>query len=300
LFEIFLNNIVPIFLIAGSGFLLGKAFQIKPRMLSQITLYLFTPCLTFQLLTTNELEIEEIVGLFGFSITIASLIAALTWLVGRMLKLERRLMAAVMLCAIFMNAGNYGIPLLGFSFGEQAQAYGALYFVSMVAVTNTIGITIASSGSMDLRRAFLNLFRFPALYAVFLAIIVHMMNWHLPLPLSRSIDILSGAAIPSMLVLLGMQLQVARWNGEYRALGLALAARMVIAPIFAFGLGHILGWQGNLLRAAVVESSMPPAVMNTLLASEFDTEPSFVTFVVLTGTLASPMTLTPLLSFLGA
>ena len=41
-------------------------------------------------------------------------------------------------------------------------------------------------------------------------------------------------------------------------------------------------------------------LMNSLLATEFDTEPSFVTFVILAGTLISPLTLTPLLSILGA
>jgi len=36
------------------------------------------------------------------------------------------------------------------------------------------------------------------------------------------------------------------------------------------------------------------------LSTEFDTEPSFVTSVVFTTTLLSPLTLTPLLAYLGA
>lgn len=297
---IFLNNILPIFLIGGSGFVVGKYFHIKPRLLSQVTLYLFSPCLTFQLLTSNNLEFAEIVGLLGFATTIAALVAGITWMLGSAMKLERRMLAAVLLCAIFMNAGNYGLPLLGFSFGAEAQAYGAVYFVIMTAITNTLGITIASSGTMELRDSIRNLFRFPALYAVVLAVIFLITGWTLPLPLARSVEILSNAAVPCLLVLLGMQFQAARWNGHYRALGLALAIRMLVAPLLALSLGNLLGWQGNLLRAAVVESSMPPAVMNSLLATEFDTESSFVTFVILVGTLASPLTLTPLLAFLGA
>jgi predicted permease len=97
-----------------------------------------------------------------------------------------------------------------------------------------------------------------------------------------------------------MQLQVAKWDGQYRGLGLVLAIRMLAAPILALGLGQVLQWQGDLLRASIIESSMPPAVTNALLATEFDTQPSFVTFAILAGTLVSPFTLTPLLSFLGA
>jgi len=300
LISIFLENILPIFLIASAGFLVSKKFSIKPRLLSQITLYLFTPSLTFTLLTTNELVGSEILGIFGFAVAIAALVGGVTFLLGRVMRLERKIMAAVLMCSIFMNAGNFGIPLLGFSFGDKAQAYAALYFVSMIAVTNTVGITIASSGTMSFRKALLNLLKFPTLYAVVLAMGFIYFGWKLPLSLARSVQILSGAAIPCMLVLLGMQIQVARWNGHYKALVLALASRMLLAPFIALGFSQVLSMQGDILRASVVESSMPPAVMNSLLATEFDTEPSFVTFVILVGTIASPFTLTPLLAFLGA
>jgi len=300
LLAIFLNNILPIFLIAGLGFFLGKYYHLQPRLLSQVTLYLFTPCLTFHLLTTNELKAEEVIGLFAFASIIMLLVGGITWLVGRWLKLERTVMAAVLLCAIFMNAGNFGLPLLEFSFGAKAEAYGALYFVSMVALTNSVGIAIASSGKSSLFQSLKNLLRFPTLYAVVLALIFMTLNWNLPVPLARSVDILSGAAVPCMLVLLGMQLQAARWDGKYKALGLALTARMVLGPVLAFGLASVFGWQGTLYQAAVTESAMPPAVMNSLLAVEFDAEPSFIAFVILAGTLLSPFTLTPLLAFLGA
>ena len=291
---LFINNILPIFLIAGAGFLVGRYFSIQPRFLSQVTQYFFN------LLTTNDLLSAEILGLFGFAVTIAILVAGTSYLLARLMKLERKMMAAVLLCSIFMNAGNFGIPLLGFSFGDKAQAYAALYFVSMVAITNTFGIAIASSGTSNLRKSLLNLLKFPTLYAVILALVFIYTGRSLPLPLARSVEILSGAAIPCMLVLLGMQIQVAHWNGHYKALGLALASRMLLAPFLALGLGQVLGLHGSIHQAAVVESSMPPAVTNALLATEFDAEPSFVTFVILAGTIISPLILTPLLAYLGA
>jgi predicted permease len=44
---------------------------------------------------------------------------------------------------------------------------------------------------------------------------------------------------------------------------------------------------------------MPTAVMTTVIATEFDIHPSFVTTVVTATTLLSPLTLTPLLAILG-
>jgi malate permease and related proteins len=50
----------------------------------------------------------------------------------------------------------------------------------------------------------------------------------------------------------------------------------------------------------VIQSAMPSAVLTTVLATEYDTEPSFVTSVVFVTTILSPLTLTPLLAIMGA
>ena len=49
-----------------------------------------------------------------------------------------------------------------------------------------------------------------------------------------------------------------------------------------------------------LESAMPTAVLCTVLATEYDVEPVFVTTAVVATTLFSPLVLTPLLAYLGA
>ena len=67
-----------------------------------------------------------------------------------------------------------------------------------------------------------------------------------------------------------------------------------IAVANAFGLS------GAARQAGVLQASMPSAVICTILAARYDLEPEFVTSVVVVTTLLSPITLTPLLAFLGA
>jgi predicted permease len=61
----------------------------------------------------------------------------------------------------------------------------------------------------------------------------------------------------------------------------------------------LFGLQGATRQASILEASMPTAVMCTILATEFDVEPAFVTSVVFVTTILSPLTITPLLSYLG-
>jgi predicted permease len=81
---------------------------------------------------------------------------------------------------------------------------------------------------------------------------------------------------------------------------LTTGVRLLVAPLLAFGLTRLFGMSGPSYQAVVLESAMPVAVMTTILATEFDAEPTFVTASVLVTTLLSPLTLTPLLAFLGA
>ena len=59
-----------------------------------------------------------------------------------------------------------------------------------------------------------------------------------------------------------------------------------------------MGISGPARQAGVLLASMPSAVITTILAMEFDVEPTFVTNVVFITTLISPVTLTLLIAYL--
>jgi len=126
------------------------------------------------------------------------------------------------------------------------------------------------------------------------------MNWQLPLPLERPVSLLGEAAIPLLLVLLGLQFQNSSWSGQTLALTLSNVMRLVGGPVIAIGLALLFGLQGASRQAGIAQSAMPTAVLTTVLATEYDVEPTFVTSVVFLTTLLSPLTLTPLLAYLGA
>jgi predicted permease len=300
LFSLFFNNLFPILIAAAIGFALTKWLKINPRPLSQIIFYVFSPILVFQLLISSQLSNQDLVRTLLFSLVLLVIVGGLTWMIGGVFKLPRKILAAVILTAMFMNAGNYGLPLTSFAFGEEALAFASVFFVMMALMTNTVGIVIASSGSMSVWSAIKGLVKFPAIYALVLGFVFIQFKWQLPSGLDRTVTLLSNAAIPCMLVLLGMQLVNIRLDGQVLPLAISGSMRLLIAPLIAFGLTRLFGIGGASYQAMVIESAMPTAVLTTILATEFDAEPTFVTTTVLLTTLLSPFTLTPLLAFLGA
>lgn len=123
---------------------------------------------------------------------------------------------------------------------------------------------------------------------------------HLPLPLfvSKPAELAGSAAIPTMLLVLGMQLSTHPVLENLLALFTATFVKLILSAGVAFLLTTIMGIQGLTQQVLIVQASMPTAVFTIILATEFDARPQFVTGVVLVSTLASTLTLTVLLSFL--
>jgi predicted permease len=298
LFLLFIENLLPIFLAAGTGYLLSRWLKADPRTLSQVIFYIFSPCLVFTILIENQVSENEILRMLLLAWGGVVVIGLIAWLMGQVFRLERKMLVAVMLTSIFMNSGNFGMSFNQFAYGPEGLAQAGIFFVSMSIATYTVGIFIASMGKASPRQALVNLLKIPAIYAVLLAVIFMRTGWLLPLPIQRTTQLLGDAAIPAMLVLLGMQLSAIRWNGQVRPLLLANGLRLIISPLVALGLVLFLGMAGIARQVGVLEASMPSAVLNIVLATEYDVEPAFVSAAVFTSTLASAFTLTPLLAIL--
>lgn len=298
LLNTFAMNLLPILLLSGAGFALGKTLRVEARPLGQVIFYLFAPILVFNLLLNNRLSWEEVayVALFAALISLTLGLTAALLLARLPIPLITRL--GMILTAAFGNTGNYGLPLVAFAFGKEALAYATIYFVTNSLLFNTVGVLVASLGHLDLRQAVWNLLRVPTIHALALAFVVSRLGVTLPQPLTRSLDLAAGAAIPLMLVLLGLELQKVTWGNHRHLLLGGVTLRLLLSPLLAIGLNLFFGFEGKALQAILTEASMPAAITTTVLASEYQLDTSTVTAVVFLSTLLSPLTLTLLIFLL--
>ncbi len=299
LLSTFANNLLPVLLVGATGFLLGKTLHVDSRSLGRVVFYVFSPILVFNLLLHTKLSSSEIAGMVVFVFALYAIVGVLAFLSGTAMRLERPILMAVVLTASLGNTGNYGLPLVSFAFGEQALAYATLFFVTSTVLFNTMGVMIASLGHMDLKTAATGVFKVPGVYAVLLAAAMDQFHVVLPTPLARTVELAAGGSIPLMLVLLGLELARVEWSHSVKPIALSVALRLVAAPAVGWLLAGLFGFQGAARQAAVTESGVPAAVTTLVLSTEYGLDTSLVTAMVFIGTILSPLTLTPLLVFLG-
>jgi predicted permease len=198
-----------------------------------------------------------------------------------------------------MNSGNFGLSLTSFALGEVGLAWATIYFVTSSMMTNSLGVYVTSVGKRTPQQALLGLLRVPAVYAIPVALLVRISDITLPLPITRPIELLGRATVPSMLILLGMQISRSGLPKHPKLLLGSSALRLVISPLIAWLIAPLFNLTGMAFQAGIIETATPTAVLTMVIATEFDVEPEFVTSAVMITTILSPLTLTPLLAILG-
>jgi len=298
LFNTFANNLLPIMLIAAAGYILGKTLTVDSRTIGRMVFYIFSPLLVFNLMVTSQLNLKQAITTVGYTAAVIAIMGGLAFLLGKLFKLQRAHLLAVVLTVAFGNTGNYGLPLVKFAFGDEALAVASIFYVTTTILFNTVGVVIASLGHLDLKSAILGVFKLPILYAVTIALLIKGFGISVPLPLSRTIEIAANGAIPAMIILLGLELTRIEWTHSMRAMSVGVATKLLIGPLVGLLLASLFGLQGHTRQGSVIEAAMPAAVATTVVATEYKLEPSLVTAIVFFGTVLSPLTLTPLIVFL--
>ncbi|OGO73252.1 MAG: hypothetical protein A3G84_07735 [Chloroflexi bacterium RIFCSPLOWO2_12_FULL_71_12] len=296
--SIFASVVLPVFIVAGFGFLLERRFRMPVVPVNQVVLYVLMPCFIFTSLLPVDFRSDEPlrIGVFAVLLTVAMIGVAL--LVAGLLRLDRVTTSALVLTAAFPNLGNYGLSVVLLAYGTEGVRYGTILLAVQMLFGLTLAVFIASSGSASLRRSLGEVARQPALYAVVAALALGFTRVPVPAPIATAIALPAQAAIPVMLLVLGMQISGTARIEAPRLVSAAVVTRLVVGTLVGVALAAALGIGGVARDVMIVGAAMPTAVFTTLTATQFGTRPRFVSDVVVAGTLVSIVTVTAVLAWL--
>jgi len=174
----------------------------------------------------------------------------------------------------------------------------------------TLGVYVASrSGGSAGLGAVKRVFRIPLIYAVVVGLLARALGLVPPTGSTamETLQLVGDASIPVMLLILGIQLANTDFGAALPEIGVAAAAKMILAPALAVGIALLVGFDDPAVaRTYVLECAMPAAVTPLVLLIEFADDvqvggvsaPEFVSTVVAVTTVLSVPILTLLISVL--
>ena len=282
------NILTPLFLIAAVGYIFGVRVQPNMQMTNRLVMDVFMPALIFHVMIQDDFYPSETLSLVFAGVLLMLLSGLVAYFVARLIGFSWRGFVAP---AMFSNWGNLGLPLYVFALGEHTLGAGIMLVVAGNILCFTLGIYIYSG-----KTSVLALFKIPILIAVLLGTLVSALNIELPQAITTPIDMLGKVAIPLMLFSLGVRLtRVSRGDIKQGVLmaffcplvGVALALLLIqlvpLSPVHQ--------------SILILFGALPPAVVNFMLAEQYNCEPDVVASMVLIANIGALLSLPLVLLF---
>ena len=290
LFQQLLGILLPVFALAGIGVAWRKGgVPFDREFVTRLVMNVGTPCLILDTLLHLELPLSEFTRVLSAAVAVLVSISALALLALKLLRLPVRSFAAPL---VFGNTGNTGLPVCLFAFGQEGLGL-AIGFYIVGSSAQFIFAPLFQSA----KPAWRTLLTTPVIYAAVVGMILMSTDVAVPGWVERLLGLLAGMAIPLMMIAMGYSLAGFRVAGFPRALGLG-----VLRLVLGFGVGVVislwLGLEGTLRNVVILQSAMPAAVFNYLLAARYDRHPEDVAGIVLMSSIIGAGTLPLLLAWL--
>jgi malate permease and related proteins len=289
----FIIVVLPAFLILAIGYIGQKKLKIDRKSVSTTALYLMSPFLAFRTFYTNKLSIEYLYIVL-FCLTLCVTLLVLILFIGKVKKLQQPKVSAMVLSGVFMNSGNYGAPIILFAFGSVGFDYAVIMMVIQSLLMNTIGLYYAAKGSKEtnnIKESLMKVVKMPVIYGAALGLIFQVSGLIVPNFVIQAVELIADAAIPTVMLVLGMQLATLnRENMKIADVTSIVMIRILVSPAIAYLIVTIFSIEGLLAKILILSAAMPTAANTTMYALQFETEPDFVSSSTFITTILSIIT----------
>lgn len=292
---IFKGSILPVFLIVGVAFFYNRLFHPDFKEITNLTLTVFAPIFVFDALVKEKITLSMLGKPVLFMACLTFSMMFFAYVISKILRAGENERISLMLASSMINVGNFGLPLIYFTYGNAASAYSVLYFLAFNIPLSTIAIYI-SSREKKIRNMVKDVLKIPLFYAMVLAMVVSQLGIPIPDFIQKSTSLMGLATIPLMIFILGLQLSRIKLRLNFITyIAPAVLLRLVVSPIIALALFHVLGVTGLERNVAVVQTSAPAALLPLMYAIRFNRAPDLLAATILASTLLSGISLTYLI-----
>lgn len=273
-----LEIILPVFAVVAAGFVYGRTARPEIASANRMNTEVFVPALVLSALSRREFDLAASRGLVLGALIVVLGSGLLGWAAARALRADPRTFVPPIM---FNNSGNMGLPLALLAFGEAHLPAAVALFVTTNLLHFTVGLHVLRGGARVV-----HLLRSPMVIATALGLLVSGLRVSLPAWLATALEMMGDVSVPLMLFTLGIRMTATTLEGWH--VGLAAAVlRPVGGVLLALAAARLLGLGATPSAMLTLYGSLPPAVLNYMLAEQYGQEPQQVASIVLVGHLVS-------------
>lgn len=267
--------VFPLFAVVMAGFLYARKCNPDMAAANRMNIEIFMPALIFTALAGKSFNLADNVPIALGTLVVVAGSGVLAWPLARLLNVDPRALAST---AMFNNVGNMGLPLMLFTFGEQAL--GAAVVLLLILTVLQFAASPWLLGGKFSPGA---LWREPFLLAAALGVAVSLSGITLWPPLLSACKLLADISLGLMIFSLGVRLASTRVGSMLRV-GIAGA---IVTPatgmLFAWLFGSLADLSKPDMDILFLFGALPPAVSCFIFADRYRCAPEEVAAIVMIG-----------------
>ncbi|NVJ52945.1 MAG: AEC family transporter [Campylobacteraceae bacterium] len=296
-----LDPVLPIALYLGFGYLFKIFFKDNSKELVEFIIYFSLPALVFAKIYPLDLTYETLKLIFMFNTFILGNLI-LAYFVGKLLKLDKKVLATFMIVATFGNTSFIGLSYIDTFYGQDYVVYALIYdlFGSFLLLVS-LGMIIINWGSgqhVNFRGIVKSVIFFPPIIMFFLTVFAK--NFEMPQFVMNTMETIGATLVPIAMIAIGMKLELKNIFYKLNVVTAAIVIKMFIVPVivlFAFSIFYTLDdtWS----KTTILEVAMPPMTMAVVLAIKGGLDERLAINALVIGVLLSLLTVTGFYYYLG-
>lgn len=290
-----IETIIPIIVMIIIGYVLKRIDVLKAEhamALNKIVINIAIPSLIFLAIYNIDLSILPIIAPIPFICIIVGILSGLiAYIFATIKKYPEKTRWSILLTSAMFNSGFMGYPIVLGVFGGDGLVRAVFYDLGSMILFIAFGVLLlliyGGKYTEILKRALI----FPPLWAVAIALFLNFINFDIGFIASNTLKYLSGAAIPLIMISLGLSLEFKGITENIQAVFSVSIIKLIIAPAIAFLIVLSLSMGGLERQVTIIESAMPSAMLSLVLAITYDLDIKTAASCIFASTILSLVTI---------
>ncbi|MCG6909197.1 MAG: AEC family transporter [Deltaproteobacteria bacterium] len=303
-----LTTIVPIFAIILLGWGSHRRGFIPAEFIgpaNSLVFYIAIPAMVFNAVARANLKAHF--DLSVLALTLGTVVAgyAAAWGAGAWKGLRGGKLGTYIQSGFHGNLGYIGLAVAFYYLGEEGFVKTSILLGFMMILQNLLSVFALTVNSEDNKGAYdwtLILRKVagnPVIASALAGIVFSLLEIPVPLVVKRSLDILSGLALPMALLIIGASISLELIRIKLRPVLSTMTIKLVLLPGMGFLLFRLFGLPAGDFLPGLILLASPAATISYVMAKEMGGDPDFAVASISASTLVSSVTFTIWLNLAG-
>lgn len=281
---VILSAVLPVAVIILVGYIAGKKLNLDTVTLCELSVYIFAPAIVADSLYRTTVSGNSIfLIIFNYAL-ISAILYFLIVVFSKFFQVKQENKQSFFAIILSPNNGNMGLPIVTFALGNGGLERAVIYMIASSIFL--FGMLPAILSNQGFKNSIKLTFGLPLVWAMMGGAMLNFFSIQLPFNLGKSLELLGIAAIPTALIILGMQLSQSKFKFNLQV-SLLAGIKLIFAPLIAYFVGNLTGLSGLDLEVLILQTAMPTAINSLVMVKQFGGNDVLVAETIIISTVMS-------------